>query len=152
MLLLICLVPGDASGLLIIKPVGNVHSSESFEISGTVSDPGCNRIGIEIFPRQYWEKAKKIAKDRRSKGFRLVLHSVVHMINTAEAVSMNGVYTGVFLNIYNPDETTAYLPAPSCPDHRLHFCPVKHQPGVMHEWASIFNDAQDRKKCTLART
>ncbi|HWQ67241.1 MAG TPA: hypothetical protein VN372_10260 [Methanospirillum sp.] len=147
-LLLLVAIPvmGAQTGDITLNHIEDPDSSNPFIVTGTVSNPGCTQVGIEIFPQDYWNQADKIVRDRDSKGFRLSLQSVLQNINDIETTSNDEQYDGVFLHLYNPDGTIAYLPAPPCPDHRLHFSRVRNYSGENRSWSSTFNGQGDRKK------
>lgn len=128
---------------VIVNEIGTVNSLKPFTISGSVSNPHCKLVGIEIFPEYYWKKAESIAGKRHAKGFRFSLLSVVQSITDEGVFSNDQVYCGVFLHIFNPDGTIAYQSAPPCPDHRIHFAKVVRNPEEKYIWSSVFNTDKD---------
>lgn len=147
-LLLLIAIPvmGIQSGDITMNHIENTDYSRPFTVTGTVSNPDCSWIGIEIFPQDYWDQADRIVRYRDSKGFRLSLRFVLQNINDIETTSNDVQYDGVFLYLYNPDGTIAYLPAPPCPDHRLHFSRVGDHLSDNRSWSSTFNGNSDRKE------
>jgi len=142
---------GDDENPILVDPVGVIDSSHPFSISGFVTDPGCTWVGIEIFPKDYWEKAASIADLYMARGFRFSLRSVVQSITDEDVVSNDETYFGVFFHIFNPDGTIAYQPAPPCPDHRIHFARVIHDFEEKNTWSTTFNTDRDLRMLNPGR-
>lgn len=145
---LVCQVIGDNSCLILVDPVDNVKSSKPFSVSGSATGLCCKRVGVEIYPKNYWEKASYIADIRKAKGFRFSLLSVIQSITDEGITGNDETYWGVFLHIFNPDGTIAYQSAPSCPNHRIHFAPVIQSSKEKGRWSTIFNTDNDRRMLT----
>lgn len=139
-------VSGEMSGTISIDPIVHIHSNQPFPISGSIINGDCTQVGIEIFPKDYWDKAISIAEFRKSKGFRLSLLFISQSITDTDVVNNDDIYSGVFLHLFNPDGTIAFLPASFCPNHRIHFSKVIHHQEGKKSWSTLFNTERDRMK------
>ena len=91
-----------------IDPIGVHASGEKFNISGTTSIEKCKKVGIEIFPKEFWNYADKFAKD--GGDGRIVFNEIA---STKERFHP----TNIKLIRYNPDGTQAQEELTPSQDH-----------------------------------
>ncbi|MFH0967855.1 MAG: hypothetical protein V1862_09265 [Methanobacteriota archaeon] len=53
----------DPNKTITINPIGDHTSGEKFNITGTTTLENSKKIGIEIFPKKYWDSASEYAKE-----------------------------------------------------------------------------------------
>ena len=60
----VCAIPclAEANQTITISPIGDHTSGEKFNITGTTTLQTSKKIGIEIFPKKYWDSAVEYGK------------------------------------------------------------------------------------------
>jgi|GEM_PF-5921354 len=117
---LFCCITGLGSAhTLTLDPIEPHHPGDLVVISGTKPEE-TSRMGIEVFPIQYWEYACRYGETTHAKHFRFVLQYLSETLNDAPFVK---------LVRFNPDKTQSYIQYPNCPDHILIHPSVPFGPG-----------------------
>lgn len=109
-------VQAETNGSVTIDPIGDHASGEKFNITGTVTIPNCKKIGIEIFPKAYWESACQYAKT--DNAGRIVFMEI-------PSTKENFHPTGIKLMRFNPDGTQSYQELERSKDHWNSVTPVE---------------------------
>ena len=132
-----CLPPmvALASPSIGIDPISIHQSGETFEITGTTTDSSCTRIGMEIFPKPYWDNACRITHTDNAHRFRFMVQYITDSIQTAELVK---------LIRYNNDQTESYIFYPPCPDYIKNFAQV-HSQHKENSWHVSVGDRRERR-------
>ncbi|HWQ63470.1 MAG TPA: hypothetical protein VN429_03570 [Methanospirillum sp.] len=120
LLILLCCITGlESAHTLTLDPIEPHHPGDPVVISGTKPEE-TSRMGIEVFPIQYWEYACRFGETNHAKHFRFVLQYLSETLNDAPFVK---------LVRFNPDKTQSYIQYPNCPDHILIHPYVPFGPG-----------------------
>lgn len=63
----IAVTNADTSQSFILNPIGNVTRGESITINGTTTNEQLKQVGIEIFPKHYWDVISTYGKESSGK-------------------------------------------------------------------------------------
>jgi hypothetical protein len=122
-----CATPtvADTNESFSIDPIGDHASGEKFNITGTTTLHDCKKVGIEIFPKEYWDSAVDYA--RSGSDGRIVFMDIA---STKE----NFHPTGIKLVRYMPDGTQSYEELEKSPDHWTSVVQVEKSASGEKQW------------------
>ena len=120
----------DAEPAITINPVGNHQSGEKFNLTGTTTIENCKKIGIEIFPKDYWDSLSEYAMINNTGKVKFREFAVT---------SDNSNPAGINLVRYNSDTTQSYQPFEICSDHFTAVFPVKKDSNGQLHWTADIN-------------
>jgi hypothetical protein len=119
--------PTTPNQSIIVNPIGNHHIGEKFNITGTVTDQKIKKIGIEIFPKKYWDNTTEFAKE--DNNGRVKYQEIA-------ATSDNTHPSGINLVKYNSDGTQSYRPFDNCDNHWITVVSVKKDSAGKNTWSA----------------
>lgn len=106
----------DPNQTIKIDPIGTHGSGEAFPITGITTIEKCKKIGIEIFPTQYWDEACDFAKEDETS--RIVFNPIA---SSKEKFNPSGVN----LIRFNADGTQSAVQMESVTNHLNVVIPVE---------------------------
>ena len=106
----------EANQTIVVDPIGTHQAGEKFTITGTTTIDKVKKIGIEIFPKEFWNEAEAYARVNNSGKIRFKELA-------ASADSANT--TGINMVRYNLDGTQSYQTIDVPEDYALILVPVK---------------------------
>lgn len=119
-----------------LNPIGTHTSGEKINITGTTSIDKCKQIGIEIFPKSYWDSVSKYAKG----------DSTGKVVFNPVAITSENIHpTGINLVRFNADETQSPQNMDLPKDHVLITGPVTKNGPKEKTW-SVVIDKNDNGK------
>lgn len=99
-----------------VDPVGTLNAGEKFSISGTTTIDKVKKIGIEIFPKEFWDDLVAYAKEDNAGKVRF---------KELSSAGDSANQTGVNMVRFNLDGTQAYQTVDIPEDYALVIVPVK---------------------------
>jgi len=110
---MISCVVADAN--ISVNPIGTIKAGEKFNVTGTTTIEKVKKIGIEIFPKEFWDTLVTYAKEENAGKVRFKeLPSAGDLANS----------TGINMVRYNPDGTQVYQTVAIPKDYALVIVPV----------------------------
>jgi len=106
----------SANSNITIDSIGTPGAGEKFNITGSTTIDKIKKIGIEIFPKEFWDETEEYARMNNSGKVR-------YKELAASSDSVNPV--GINLVRYNLDGTQSYLTVDVPEDYALTIVPVK---------------------------
>jgi len=102
-----------------VDPIGSLAAGEKFNISGTTTIDKVKKIGIEIFPKEFWDNLVAYAKEDNAGKVRFK-----ELASSGDSANQ----TGINMVRFNPDGTQAYQTVDIPDDYALVIVPVKKDP------------------------
>ena len=106
----------SAAANISVSPIGNIAAGEKFNITGTTTIDKVKKIGIEIFPKKFWDELVTYAKEDNAGKARF--KEIASSGDTVNPTEINMVR-------FNTDGTQAYQTVDVPVDYALVIVPVK---------------------------
>ncbi len=106
----------SAAANISVSPMGNIAAGEKFNITGTTTIDKVKKIGIEIFPKKFWDELVSYAKEDNAGKARF--KEIASSGDTVNPTEINMVR-------FNTDGTQAYQTVDVPVDYALVIVPVK---------------------------
>lgn len=131
--LIIISITGIASAnqTITIDSIGTLQAGEKFNVTGTTTIENCKKIGIEIFPKKFWDNTTEYAMVNNSGKVRYK-----ELAASNDAVNP----AGINLLRYNLDGTQAYQTVDVPEDYTLTIVPVKKDPSGKMTFIAEINE------------
>jgi hypothetical protein len=120
----------ETNQTITIDPIGDHKSGDTFNITGAITLQNSKKIGIEIFPKKYWDMACEYAKI--DNAGRIIFMEIP---STQENFDPNGIK----LVRFNPDGTQAYEELEPPQDHLTTIVPLQKSSAGERKWSILID-------------
>ncbi|HWQ65378.1 MAG TPA: hypothetical protein VN372_00750 [Methanospirillum sp.] len=119
----------ESNGTISIDPIGEQAKGETINITGTTSIETCKKIGVEIFPKKYWDSTVDYGK-KGDAGKVILLDLSLSSGNSSSEIN---------LVRFNLDGTKAFQQIPITLDHIISIAPVGKSSPEGKQWSVQIN-------------